>query len=130
MKHPTILAIPVLAALSSAFVACASTTTSSASARPAQGAVAVAPATSTQQPARMAPRMDLHCTPASADDEARCVAQGADFHYGPNSFDNGPARSEAQLARDTAAWQSMWDHATLPCECVSNSPVPWQSPAH
>jgi hypothetical protein len=95
----------------------------------APSASLVVPTVSVQESHTLAPRMDLHCTPADAGDEARCAAQGSGYRYGPPPFNNGPARASAEaLARDEAAYAAQVESGTLPCECVPSGIIPFQSP--
>ncbi len=82
-----------------------------------------------RQPARLAPRLDLHCTPADPDDEGRCRARGASYRFGPMPFNNGPARpSREQLEREEASYQAEHERGTLPCVCLPAGPLIFQSP--
>ena len=67
----------------------------------------------------LAPRMDLHCTPQSADDEAKCHAQGDDRTYGPPLVCRGtPPPPEEEKAEREA-----WEKGTSPCTCYGRADI-------
>ncbi len=63
---------------------------------------------------QLAPRFDLHCTPA-AGEEAACAARGAEYHFGPPLVCRGaPPPSDLVEAERRA-----YEQATAPCMCIS-----------
>jgi hypothetical protein len=66
--------------------------------------------------AALPPRMDLHCTPQSIDDESKCVSQGSDHHFGPPLECYGtPPPPDVEAAQREA-----WEKAASPCVCFTD----------
>lgn len=63
---------------------------------------------------KMAPRMDLHCTPQTNFDQAECAASGKDCHYGPPLICRGVDVPDEQKELERQEYES----GRLPCECA------------
>ena len=89
-------------------------------------ATASSAAASAEVPFHASPRLDLHCTPNSATEEATCVAQPAHYLV-PERFNNGP------VGADERGYFAEWTAGTLTCRCTSQQEeerlVPFQAPS-
>lgn len=67
----------------------------------------------------LAPRLDLHCTPVAAGDEAACLARGRDYHFGAQPVCHGTQPSPDLVEAERQAYEQ----ATAPCVCIQGSGV-------